>query len=96
MEKAEEQERLLQESAAELDERRRREDQLRKALEAREAERIDIEEKYSSLQVGLSRLLAELLFCPGLAEWLICKNCIKMFLLFRNICRRKPLGKQRS
>ena len=51
LEKAEEQERLLQESAAELDERRRREDELRKALEAREAERIDIEEKYSSLQV---------------------------------------------
>jgi len=50
LEKAEEQERLLQESAAELDERRRREDELRKALEAREAERIDIEEKYSSLQ----------------------------------------------
>ena len=52
MEKAEEQERLLQESAAELEERSRREDELRKALEAREAERIDIEEKYSSLQVG--------------------------------------------
>jgi len=50
LEKAEEQERLLQESAAELEKRRRREDELREALEAREAERLDIEEKYSSLQ----------------------------------------------
>jgi len=50
LEKAEEQERLLAESAAELEHRRRREDELREALEAREAERLDIEEKYSSLQ----------------------------------------------
>ena len=55
LEKAEEQERLLQESAAELDQRRRREDELREALEAREAERLDIEEKYSSLQVRYCR-----------------------------------------
>merc|ERR1719383_673311 len=50
LEKAEEQERLLAESAAELEQRQRREDELREALEAREAERLDIEEKYSTLQ----------------------------------------------
>jgi kinesin family protein 3/17 len=50
LEKAEEQERLLEESAKELEERRRKAEDLRKALEEKEQERLDIEEKYSSLQ----------------------------------------------
>ncbi|GAB1597339.1 kinesin-like protein KIF3A [Argonauta hians] len=50
LEKAEEQERLLGESAIELEERKKREEELRIALEEKEQERIDIEEKYSSLQ----------------------------------------------
>ena len=50
LEKAEAQEQLLAESAIELEERKRREEQLKKAIEEKEAERIDIEEKYSSLQ----------------------------------------------
>lgn len=50
LEKAEEQERLLEESAKELEERKRKAEQLHKALEEKEAERLDIEEKYSSLQ----------------------------------------------
>ncbi|XP_019901608.2 kinesin-like protein KIF3A isoform X3 [Esox lucius] len=48
--KAEEQEKLLQESNNELEERRRRAEQLRRELEEKEAERLDIEEKYTSLQ----------------------------------------------
>uniref|UniRef100_A0A673C1U9 Kinesin-like protein n=1 Tax=Sphaeramia orbicularis TaxID=375764 RepID=A0A673C1U9_9TELE len=48
--KAEEQEKLLQESNSELEERRRRAEQLRKELEEKEQERLDIEEKYTSLQ----------------------------------------------
>ncbi|XP_072256958.1 kinesin-like protein KIF3A isoform X3 [Pyxicephalus adspersus] len=48
--KAEEQERLLEESNAELEERRRRAEKLRKELEEKEQERLDIEEKYTSLQ----------------------------------------------
>lgn len=50
LEKAEEQERLLEESAQELEERKQKEKELRQALEKKEAERLDIEEKYSSLQ----------------------------------------------
>ncbi|KAK9498601.1 hypothetical protein O3M35_003196 [Rhynocoris fuscipes] len=50
LEKAEEQEKLLEFSAKELEERVRREAELRSQLEEREAERIDIEERYSSLQ----------------------------------------------
>ncbi|XP_046354192.1 kinesin-like protein KIF3A isoform X1 [Haliotis rufescens] len=50
LEKAEEQERLLEESARELDERKEAEDTLRKQLEEKEQERLDIEEKYSNLQ----------------------------------------------
>ncbi|KAG8228748.1 hypothetical protein J437_LFUL009670 [Ladona fulva] len=49
LEKAEEQERLLAMSQAELDRTRQSEKQLREQLEEKEAERIDIEEKYSSL-----------------------------------------------
>lgn len=48
--KAEEQEKLLEESNKELEERRRRGEQLRKELEEKEQERLDIEEKYTSLQ----------------------------------------------
>nr|XP_046179677.1 kinesin-like protein KIF3A isoform X3 [Oncorhynchus gorbuscha] len=48
--KAEEQEKLLQESNNELEERRRRAELLRRELEEKEAERLDMEEKYSSLQ----------------------------------------------
>ncbi|CAM9210234.1 unnamed protein product [Lampetra planeri] len=48
--KAEEQEKLLQESNSELEERRRRAERLRKELEEKEQERLDIEEKYTSLQ----------------------------------------------
>ncbi|XP_040200567.1 kinesin-like protein KIF3A isoform X3 [Rana temporaria] len=48
--KAEEQERLLEESNTELEERRRRAEKLRRELEEKEQERLDIEEKYTSLQ----------------------------------------------
>ncbi|ESN92261.1 hypothetical protein HELRODRAFT_103862 [Helobdella robusta] len=50
LEKAEEQERMLEESALELEERKKKAEHLKKALEEKEAERLDIEEKYSSLQ----------------------------------------------
>merc|ERR1712173_414635 len=50
LEKAEEQERLLDESAKELEETILTEQKLREQLKQREAERVDIEEKYSSLQ----------------------------------------------
>ncbi|XP_026543398.1 kinesin-like protein KIF3A [Notechis scutatus] len=48
--KAEEQEKLLEESNMELEERRKRAEKLRKELEEKEQERLDIEEKYTSLQ----------------------------------------------
>ncbi|KAK2163152.1 hypothetical protein LSH36_84g00051 [Paralvinella palmiformis] len=50
LEKAEEQERLLEQSAKELEERRAKAEELRKALEEKEQVRLDIEEKYSNLQ----------------------------------------------
>ena len=50
LEKAEEQERLLDESAKELEETIKQEEELRKALEEKEAEKLDIEEKYANLQ----------------------------------------------
>ncbi|KAJ8297503.1 hypothetical protein KUTeg_024034 [Tegillarca granosa] len=50
LEKAEEQEKMLEESAKELEDRKRKEEELRIALEEKEAERVDIEEKYSNLQ----------------------------------------------
>ena len=50
LEKAEEQEKLLEESATELEETIETEQKLREKLQAKEAERLDIEEKYSSLQ----------------------------------------------
>ncbi|NP_001084268.1 kinesin family member 3A L homeolog [Xenopus laevis] len=48
--KAEEQEKLLDESNFELEERRKRAEKLRRELEEKEQERLDIEEKYTSLQ----------------------------------------------
>ncbi|XP_051166326.1 kinesin-II 85 kDa subunit [Leptopilina boulardi] len=63
LEKAEAQERLLASSAIELEERKSREEQLKKAIEEKEAERIDIEEKYSSLQeeaAGKTKKLARI------------------------------------
>ncbi|CAL4146750.1 unnamed protein product, partial [Meganyctiphanes norvegica] len=50
LEKAEEQERMLEDSAKELEERRKHEEQLRQAITKKEAERIDMEERYNSLQ----------------------------------------------
>lgn len=50
LEKAEVQEQLLEASARELEQRRRKEEQLRQALQQKEAELIDIEERYSTLQ----------------------------------------------
>lgn len=50
LEKAEAQEQLLAAAAVELEQRKSREEQLKKAIKLKEAERIDIEEKYSSLQ----------------------------------------------
>merc|ERR1712001_390549 len=50
LEKAQEQEKLLEESAKELEETVKKESEIRKAMEVKEAERLDIEEKYSSLQ----------------------------------------------
>ena len=44
------QERLLEESAKELEDTILKEAAIRKALQEKEAERMDIEEKYSSLQ----------------------------------------------
>ncbi|XP_065335163.1 kinesin-like protein KIF3A isoform X2 [Cloeon dipterum] len=50
LEKAEVQEKLLAAAASELEERKKHELRLRQALEQKEAERLDIEERYSSLQ----------------------------------------------
>ena len=50
LEQAEEQERLLDKSAKELEKRKRKEKQLRSQLEQKEAEKLDIEEKYVNLQ----------------------------------------------
>ena len=50
LEHAEEQERLLDKSAKELEKRKRKERQLRSQLEQKEAEKLDIEEKYVNLQ----------------------------------------------
>uniref|UniRef100_A0A6A7FVA2 Kinesin-like protein n=2 Tax=Hirondellea gigas TaxID=1518452 RepID=A0A6A7FVA2_9CRUS len=50
LEKAEEQQKLLESSARELEERKRHEDQIREAISQKEAERVDMEERYSSLQ----------------------------------------------
>lgn len=50
LEKDAEQQRLLDESAKELEARHKREAELKKKLEEQEAEKIDIEEKYASLK----------------------------------------------
>lgn len=50
LEKADEQERLLEQSLAELELREKNEKQLKESLQKKEAERIDVEERYSSLQ----------------------------------------------
>lgn len=50
LEQAEEQERLLDKSAKELQKRKRKEKQLRSQLEQKEAEKLDIEERYANLQ----------------------------------------------
>nr|CAB3259105.1 kinesin-like protein KIF3A [Phallusia mammillata] len=50
LQKAEEQEKLLEESNIELQERKRQETELRKQIEDKEAERLDIEEKFSDLR----------------------------------------------
>ncbi|KAF6212338.1 hypothetical protein GE061_012860, partial [Apolygus lucorum] len=63
LEKAEEQEHLLEASAKELEDRIRMEAELRNQIEEREAERIDIEEKYSSLQeeaIGLTKKIKKI------------------------------------
>ena len=50
LEQAEEQERLLDKSAKELEKRKKKERQLRSQLEQKEAEKLDIEERYANLQ----------------------------------------------
>ncbi|KAI6177621.1 Kinesin-like protein [Aphelenchoides bicaudatus] len=50
LEKAEKQAQLLEQSNSELEHARRNETDLRRRLETRQAERLDIEEKYNSLQ----------------------------------------------
>ena len=50
LEQAEEQERMLEESAKEVEKRQKREAKLRHQLQRKEAERLDFEEKYASLQ----------------------------------------------
>ena len=50
LEQAEEQERLLDKSAKELEKRKRKEKQLRSQLEQKEAEKLNIEERYANLQ----------------------------------------------
>lgn len=50
LEKAQAQEKLLESSMAELELRDKTEEELRKSLQKKETERIDIEERYSSLQ----------------------------------------------
>ena len=62
LEQAEEQERLLEASARELEERRRKELRLRRQLQEKEAEQVDMEERYASLQeeaAGKTRRLRE-------------------------------------
>lgn len=50
LEKADEQEKLLEVSIAQLEEATKNEQELKESLQKKEAERIDIEERYSSLQ----------------------------------------------
>ena len=58
-----EQERLLDKSAKELEKRKRKEKQLRSQLEQKEAEKLDIEERYANLQeeaTGKTKRLKEI------------------------------------
>lgn len=60
LEKAEIQQQLLDDAAKELEHRKQKEEELKKNIQAKDAERIDMEEKYSSLQEeseGLSKKL---------------------------------------
>lgn len=62
LEQAEEQERLLDSSAKELEKRKKKEGQLKQQLELKEVEKLDMEEKYATLQeeaAGKTRLLKE-------------------------------------
>lgn len=63
LEKSQAQEQLLAASAIELEERKHREELLKKAIKEKEAERIDIEEKYTSLQeeaIGKTKKIAKI------------------------------------
>lgn len=62
LEQAEEQERLLVSSAKELEKRKQKESLLKLQLQEKEAEKLDIEEKYATLQeeaAGKTRILKE-------------------------------------
>ncbi len=63
LEQAEEQERLLESSAKELEKRRKKEDKLRHQLKQKEEEKRGIEEKYANLQEeadGKTKILKDL------------------------------------
>ncbi len=60
LDQAEEQERLLEKSAREFEKRQKKETKLREQLQRKEAEKLDIEEKYDSLKeeaTGKTKLL---------------------------------------
>lgn len=62
MEQAEEQERLLESSARELEKRKQKESKLKQQLQRKEAEKLDMEGKYANLQeeaAGKTRILKE-------------------------------------
>lgn len=62
LEQAEEQERLLESSARELEKRKQKERKLRQQLQEKEAEKLDMEGKYANLQeeaAGKTRILKE-------------------------------------
>lgn len=62
LEQAEEQERLLESSAKELEKRKKKESQLNRQLKQKEAETLNMEEKYATLQeevTGKTRILKE-------------------------------------
>lgn len=62
MEQAECQEKLLESSAKELEKRKKKEDQLKQQLHRKEAEKLNIEEKYATLQeeaAGKTKILKE-------------------------------------
>lgn len=62
LEQAEEQERLLESSARELDKRKQKESKLKQQLQQKEAEKLDMEGKYANLQeeaAGKTHILKE-------------------------------------